>query len=112
MEITNGTETKKSKRTSVSLSSGEGAAAQKLVIMARRTRGDRGETVVTITDAKGKNTRGMTAKYDTFEAAVASISKIEQDAARKGWRRAERSGGFKARPDAFTSIPAPAKVSK
>ena len=103
---------KPAKRASVSLTSGEGAAQQRLTIMAKRTRGNRGETVVTITDAKRKAQRGMTAKYDTFELAVEAMHKVAQDAAKKGWKRVERSGGFKPRPDAFSTIPAPGKVSK
>lgn len=105
-------EAKQPKRASVSLTAGKGEKLMRLTILARRTAGDRGETVVTTTDAKKKTTRGMTAKYDTFELAAAALGKLVQDAMQKGWQRAARSGGFKARPDAFTTIPAAPKVSK
>ena len=93
------------KRKSVSLTAGE----TKLTILARRTRSG-GETVVTTTDAKGKTQRGMTRKFETFELAVASLQGLETEAVKKGWKRSERAGGFKARPDAFTSIPAAPKA--
>ncbi len=57
-------DTTKAKRASVSLTSGVGDKATRLTILARRTRGDGGETVVTITDAKKKTVRGMTEKYE------------------------------------------------
>jgi hypothetical protein len=93
------------KRKSVSLTAGEGAKLMRLTILARRTRNDGGEIVVTTTDAKKKSTRGMTRKFDTFDAAAGAISDLVKDAEKKGWKRSERQGGFKARPDAFTSIP-------
>jgi hypothetical protein len=99
-------------RKSVSLTAGEGAKLMRLTILARRTRGDGGEVVVTTTDAKKKTTRGMTQKFATFDAAVASIDKHVKDAQAKGWKRSERAGGFKPRPDAFTSIPAAPKGAK
>ncbi len=102
------TTVKPAKRKSVSLSAGK----DKLTILARRTRGDRGETLVTTTDAKKNTTRGMTAKFDTFELAVAALGKLVQDAVQKGWRRSERAGGFKAKPDAFTVIPAAPKAPR
>jgi hypothetical protein len=51
----------------------------------------------------------MTTKYPSFENAVAALSKLQQDAVLKGWQKAERSGGFKARPDAFSAMPAAPK---
>lgn len=103
---------KPAKRKSVSLTAGEGAKFTRLTILARRTAGDKGETVVTLTDAKKKTTRGMTAKFETFEAAVEALQKQERDAVQKGWRKSERSGGFKPRPDAFNTIPAAPKGAK
>ena len=93
------------KRKSVSLSAGE----MKLTILARRTRSG-GETVVTTTDAKGKTQRGMTRKFETFELACASLDNLMRAAAAKGWKRSERAGGFKPRPDAFNTIPAAPKA--
>ena len=115
MSTDNGTSTtteKAAKRKSVSLTAGEGAKAMRLTILARRTNGDGGETVVTTIDAKNKTQRGMTKKYDTFELAVAALGKTVQDAVAKGWKKSERSGGFKARPDAFTTIPSAPKGAK
>lgn len=103
---------KLAKRKSVSLTAGDGTKLMRLTILARRTRGDGGETVVTTTDAKKKTTRGMTTKFETFEGAVSALGKLVQDAVQKGWRRSERAGGFKARPDAFTTIPVASKVTK
>jgi hypothetical protein len=100
------------KRASVSLTSGKGDTVTKLTILARRTRGNGGETSVTITDGKKKPVRGMTAKYDTFQHAVAAMDKLVQDAMRKGWQKTERAGGFKPRPDAFAAIPAAPKATR
>jgi hypothetical protein len=103
---------KQAKRKSVSLTAGEGTKLVRLTILARRTRGDGGETVVTTTDAKKKTARGMTKKFDSFDAAVEAVGKLMQDAVQKGWKRSERAGGFKARPDAFSTIPQASKVAK
>jgi hypothetical protein len=103
---------KPAKRKSISLITGEGAKRTRLTILARRTGGDRGETVVTMTDAKKKTTRGMTRKFDTFADAVVALEKLVQDAQQKGWKRSERAGGFKPRPDAFSTIPPAKQVSK
>ena len=103
---------KPAKRASVSLTAGEGAKLVRLTILARRTRGDGGETIVMTTDAKKKTARGMTTKYTTFDLAVAALDKLTQDAVKAGWRKSERAGGFKARPDAFTAMPTAPKVSK
>ena len=83
----------------------------KLTILARRTR-DGGEAIVTTTDAKNKTARGMTKKFATFELAVEELSRLLQDATQKGWQKPLRSGGFKARPDAFSTIPTAPKVTK
>ena len=93
--------TNSAKRASVTLTAGEA----RVTLLARR-RGERGETVVVTTDAKKKSTRGMTTRYDTFELAVAALAKLTQEAQKAGWKKAERAGGFKAKPDAFTSMPA------
>ena len=100
------------KRKSITLSAGAGDKLVRLTILARRTPGDGGQTAVTTTDAKGKATRGMTATFDTFDLAVEALGKLAQDAMRKGWQKSERAGGFKARPDAFTTMPVAPKVTK
>ena len=92
-------------RKSISLTAGAGEKLIRLTILARRTRGDGGETLVTTMDAKKKTARGMTAKFDTFEEALAEPKKLEQDAVQKGWKKSARAGGFKAKPDAFSSMP-------
>jgi hypothetical protein len=103
------TTVKTPKRRSVSLTAGEGAKLMRLTVLAQRTRSG-GQVVVVTTDAKKKTERGMTKKFDTFELAVAALGKLVQDAVQKGWKRSERAGGFKARPDAFTSIPVAPKA--
>ena len=83
----------------------------RLTILATRKRDGSGVTVVTTTDVKKKTTtRGMTSKYTTFEMAVAALRKLEKDAIAKGWKKSERSGGFKSKPDAFTVMPAAPKT--
>ena len=97
------TDVKVAKRKSVTLTADK---AMKLTILARRTGGDGGETTVTTIDGKTKKaSRGMTQKFDTFEEAVEALAKLQKDAQSKGWKRTERAGGFKARPDAFSSMP-------
>jgi hypothetical protein len=100
------------KRASVSLTSGKGDMVTKLTILARRTRGNGGETSVTIKDGKKKPVRGMTTRYDTFQLAVAALDKLVQDALHKGWHKTERAGGFKPRPDAFAAIPVAPKGTR
>jgi hypothetical protein len=100
---------KPAKRASVSLTAGTGDKLVRLIILARRTGGNRGETVVMTTDAKKKTARGMTTKYDSFDLAVAALGPLTQNAMKAGWTKRARTGGFKARPDAFTSIPAAPK---
>jgi hypothetical protein len=99
---------KLAKRASVSLTAG----GSRLTIVARRTRGDGGETVVVTTDAKKKTARGMTTKYDTFDLAVQALRKLAEDATQRGWHKSQKTGGFKPRPDAFTSMPQAPKVTK
>jgi hypothetical protein len=68
-----------------------------------------GVVTVTTTDAKKVSTRGMTTKFTTFEEAVSSVKKVEDEAVKKGWKRSVRAGGFVAKPDAFSSIPSAPK---
>jgi hypothetical protein len=97
-------EVREAKRKSVTLTAGAGDKAMRLTILARRT-GSGGETTVTTVDAKKKATRGMTQKFDSFELAVEALGKLVKDATSKGWKRTERLGGFKAKPDAFSTMP-------
>ena len=96
---------KVAKRSSVSLTAG----GSKLTILAQRKANGSGVVTVTTTDAKKKNSRGMTEKFDSFALAVEALKKLEHDAVKKGWRKSERAGGFKARADAFSTMPAPPK---
>jgi hypothetical protein len=101
------------KRMSVTLTAGDEDKRVSLTILAQRKAGDRGETVVITRDAKKKTSRGMTRKFDTFERAVEALHELQRDAMKKGWTKRERSGGFKARPDAFSTLPqAPSKGKK
>lgn len=95
-------------RMSTSLTAGEGAARSRLTILAMRKAADTATLHVETTNlATKKIARGMTKKFDTFELATAALDKLVKDAVQKGWQRATRSGGFKARLDAFTTLPTP-----
>src|SRR3954464_9267570 len=108
-----GTDVEIPKRKSVSLTAGEGAARSRLTILALRKADGSATVHVETTDIKTKKTaRGMTSRFDNFDAACDALRELAQDAGKKGWKRAERTAGFKARPDAFTTIPAPPKGGK
>lgn len=108
-----GTDVVEPKRMSVTLSAGEGAARSRLTILAMRKADDSATVFVTTTNVATKKTaRGMTRKFDSFDLAVAALKELVQDAQKKGWHKAERSGGFKARPDAFTTMPTPPSTPK
>jgi hypothetical protein len=97
------------KRLSTSLT----AAGVRLTIMAMRKADDTATVFVTTTDIKTKKSqRGMTTKFESFDAACERVKALAADAMKKGWQRAERSGGFKARPDAFTTLPTPPSSTK
>ena len=110
MENTTTTEAavvKVAKRLSMTLSVGD----TKLTVLAQRKAANRAEVVVITTDAKGKTARGMTQRFATFVEAVKALHVVVADAQKKGWQRSQRSGGFKARPDAFSAIPPAPTVS-
>ena len=95
------------KRKSVTLTAG----GNRLTILAMRKADDTATVFVQTTDAKTKkNTRGMTKKFETFDLAVAALKTLEDEAASKGWKKSTRSGGFKSRPDSFSSMPAAPKA--
>jgi hypothetical protein len=99
---------KSPKRLSTSFTAGEGAARSRLTILALRKANDTATVHVETTNIATKKTaRGMTKKFDTFELATAAVDKLVKDAVQKGWQRTARSGGFKARLDAFTTLPTP-----
>lgn len=96
-------------RKSVSLTAG----GSRLTILALRKADDTATVFVTTTDGKTKKTiRGMTRTFESFDLAITALRKLEQDAVQKGWKKSARSGGFKAKPDAFSSIPVVPKVTK
>ena len=78
------------KRASVSLTAG----GSKLTILALRKKDGSAVTTVTTTDAKKKSTRGMTKRFETFDAACEALKTLAQEAAKKVWKKSERSGGF------------------
>ena len=95
---------KPTKRLSTSLTAG----GVRLTILAMRRPDDSGTVFVQTTNIKtGSTERGMTQNFESFDAASDAVKSLALDAQNKGWKRAERAGGFKARPDAFTSIPTP-----
>lgn len=94
------------KRASVSLAAG----GSKLLILAQRKADGSGAVTVTHTDSKKKSTRGMTRKFDSFAEACEVLKDVERDAVRKGWKKSARAGGFKAKPDAFTTMPVAPKA--
>ena len=97
------------KRLSTSLTAG----GVRLTIMAQRKADGAGTVFVMTTDIKSKKSqRGMTTKFETFDAACDHVRALAQDAMKKGWQKAERSGGFTARPDAFTTLPTPPSSGK
>ena len=99
------------KRRSISLTAGEGAKAQRLTVLAQRRPNGSATVVVTVLDVKSKkNSRGMTQNFDTFDAAVAALTTLVQDAQKKGWKKSERAGGFKPRADAFSTMPVAPKA--
>jgi hypothetical protein len=98
------TDVQEPKRLSTSLTAG----GMRLTIMAQRKADGTGTVFVQTTDTKTKKSeRGMTKRFESFDAACEHLKGLAQDAMKKGWQRAERSGGFKARPDAFTTLPTP-----
>jgi hypothetical protein len=106
--VDNVVDAKPAKRMSASLTAGDGASRSQLTILAMRKADDTATVFVTTTNLSTKKTaRGMTKKFDTFALAVAAVHELVHDAVTKGWKRRERSGGFKPRPDAFTTIPTP-----
>jgi len=108
MEIkdTTDTTTQEPKRMSTTLTAGQ----NRLTIMALRRPDGTATVFVQSTDMKTKKTqRGMTKTVETFAEATAAVKQLVAEAQKKGWKRTERVGGFKARPDAFTSIPAAPK---
>jgi hypothetical protein len=89
------------KRASVSLTAGE----HRMTILAQRKKDGTAVVTVTTVDAAKKALRGMTKRFESLDLAKLALGKLEQDAVSKGWKKSVRSGGFKAKPDAFSAMP-------
>jgi hypothetical protein len=63
---------------------------------------------------KWVNVRGATEHHAGVEAARVEFEKLVATALKAGWVRRERSGGFKAKPDAFDAshLPSPKATKK
>ena len=82
-----------------------------LQIVAER-KGEAARTYIITTGADKKSTRGMTEQHPTFEAAKKATEKMAAQAVKIGWKRKEARRGFVAKPDAFSTLPAPPKAKK
>ena len=92
----------------ITLNGADGATLQ---LVAER-KGDAARTYVITTGADKKSQRGMTEPHATFEAAKAATEKMAKAAEKLGWKRRAARKGFTPKPDAFSTLPAPAKAKK
>ncbi len=84
----------------------------KLILLAQARPDGSGTTYAATTDlTTKKTTRGMTKNHATFDAAKAEIARMAVAAEKIGWIRPLRKG-FTAKPDAFTTMPAPKGTAK
>ncbi len=67
-------------------------------------------TYVTTKAEDGKNVRGMTEAHATFDEAKVALDALASKATKLGWLKP--TGGFQARPDAFSSLPVAPKAKK
>ena len=86
------------------------AGAQLRLVAQRKADGSAISYVQQVTKAAGgkkANTRGMTTKHASLEAARAAVEKLAAEATspKLGWTRKERKQGFTPKPDAFTTLP-------
>ena len=86
-------------------------AGDATLLLNARAKADGGvETFVTTTTGKdAKPVRGMTTKHKTFVEAQAALEVLSKKAESGGWKRKAIGAGFKAKPDAFSALPAPPK---
>jgi hypothetical protein len=68
-------------------------------------------TFVATTDADKKTVRGMTETHADMETAKATLAGLATKAEKLGWVRGS-VGGFRAKPDAFSTLPAAPKAKK
>lgn len=66
-------------------------------------------TTVTTRDAEKKTTRGMTETHKSMADAKAHLSALAEKAEKLGWQRGQFA--MRARPDAFTKLPAAPKAT-
>jgi hypothetical protein len=100
--------TPKPQTSTITLTAHDGATLQ---LVAER-KGQGGRSYVITTGADKKSQRGMTETHATFEAAKAAADKMAKASEKLGWKRNEARRGFVAKPDAFTTLPAPPPVAK
>ena len=94
---------RRSRTTRITLHS-EGA---KLVLMAQSRPSGEATTYAATTDlTTKKTTRGMTKHHTTFDAAALELGAMLRNAQKIGWQKSVRKG-FTAKPDAFSTMPAP-----
>src|SRR4029078_12917906 len=78
-------------------------------LLATRKPDETAVTLVTITDAEKRTTRGMTEPHASMAVATTAIATLATKAEKLGWTRALAGRGFVAKPDAFTTLPAAPK---
>lgn len=69
------------------------------------------ETFVTTIEDGKKPVRGMTQKHASMEVARTVLEAHAKKAESLGWKRKAVGAGFKAQPDAFSTLPAPPKTT-
>ncbi len=69
------------------------------------------ETFVTTIEDGKKPVRGMTQKHASMDAARTVLEAHAKKAESLGWKRKAVGAGFKAKPDAFSALPAPPKAT-
>jgi hypothetical protein len=100
-------ETPKPKKSArITLTSGDAL----LLLNAKARKDGSAETYVTTTSGKdAKPVRGMTSKHKAFADALTTLEALAKKAEAGGWKRRVAAFGFRAKPDAFSALPAPPK---
>ena len=86
------------------------ASGATMRIVALRRRDGTAVTFVATTDADKKTSRGMTEQHPDMATATTALAALAAKAQKLGWEK--RSFGFKAKPDAFSALPAAPKARK
>lgn len=98
------------KKVGKSASIGLKAQGSRMRIVARCRPDGSAITLVATTDAEKKTVRGMTEQHATFADAKAALATLAAKAQKLGWERG--TAGYRAKPDAFTTMPAAPKQVK